>query len=56
LGHLIPDNIAEEKKVFFQKNEQYNPQFKYEKQIKHNTNKKPDIKLHSLALKILESA
>ena len=55
IGDLTPSNLEEEKKKFFQKNENYNPIFKYSKNPKKKLLKrKPHKKLLSLAILILK--
>lgn len=59
IQQLIPINLNEEQKKFFDKNCQYNPQFKYENLItlrKREKYGRPKPKVLALAEKILEKA
>ena len=52
---LVPNNLNDEKEKFFEKEGQYNPDFKYQiKKIKSSYLKKPKKKYLDIAIKILE--
>ncbi len=56
VGHLVPNNLSQEKKEFFANKERYNPKFQYNIQINKFSKNKPDTKYISIAKKIIESA